>query len=545
MREPRTVVIIPARGGSKGIPRKNVRSLRGQPLIAYAIRTALASRHTPDVVVSSDDPEILAVAARLGAHIHRRPAPLAADATTLDATIVAAYPDIAAALGHDHDVVVTFQPTSPLIRSATLDTVIDRLLADPSLDTVQTAVDDTHLTWTRRDGRFVPLYRERVNRQFLEPIYRETGGLIACRRGLLDTGSRFGPTVDLVLVSGGEAIDIDTRDDWAMAEYHLAHRDILFVVAGHPAIGLGHVHNALSVANELVRHRVRFLVDDRSDLADEVLRAHHYEVVRPDGADLIATAIALEPDVVINDRLDTQADETRRLHDAGLVVITFEDLGSGADDADLVINAIYPDAVAKPTHHVGPRFFLARPEFAALEPRPVEDVVRHVLVTFGGVDPADLTRMVVEAIAPPAAELGISIEVVLGRGYAHDPSGMARPGVSVVSAVPDMAERIRAADVAITSAGRTVFEVATLGTPAIVFAQNERELTHTFASEDHGFRHLGLGRDVPAATIADEFRRLVADPAMRREQQSRMLRADLRGGTARVVRLIEEAIERP
>jgi CMP-N-acetylneuraminic acid synthetase len=52
----RAIVIIPARGGSKGIPRKNVRSLRGQPLIAYAIGTALASRHHPDVVVSSDDP---------------------------------------------------------------------------------------------------------------------------------------------------------------------------------------------------------------------------------------------------------------------------------------------------------------------------------------------------------------------------------------------------------------------------------------------------------------------------------------------------------
>jgi CMP-N-acetylneuraminic acid synthetase/spore coat polysaccharide biosynthesis predicted glycosyltransferase SpsG len=540
----RAIVIIPARGGSKGIPRKNVRSLRGQPLIAYAIGTALASRHHPDVVVSSDDPEILAVAQRLGARTHQRPASMAADATTLDATIGAAYPDIAAMLGREHDVVVTFQPTSPLIRTATLDAVIDRLLADPSLDTVQTAVDDTHLTWTRRDGRFVPLYRERVNRQFLEPIYRETGGLIACRRALLDTGSRFGPSVDLVLVSGGEAIDIDTRDDWALAEYHLAHRDILFLVAGYPAIGLGHVHNALTVANELVRHRVRFLVDDASDLADEVLRAHHYEVIRPDGADLIRTAIELEPDVVINDRLDTDAEDTRRLHEAGLVVVTFEDLGTGADDADLVINAIYPDAIAKPSHHVGPRYFLARPEFAALEPRPVADAVRRVLVTFGGVDPADLTRRVVEAIAGPAAERGIDVEVVLGRGYDHDPAGIARPGVTVASAVPDMAERIRAADLAITSAGRTVFEVATLGTPAIVLAQNDRELTHTFASEDHGFRHLGLGRDVPAATIAAEFERLVDDPAMRREQQSRMLRADLRGGTARVVRLIEEAIER-
>jgi CMP-N-acetylneuraminic acid synthetase/spore coat polysaccharide biosynthesis predicted glycosyltransferase SpsG len=541
------VVIIPARGGSKGIPRKNVRSLRGRPLIGYAVRTALASRHGPDVVVTSDDAEILAVASRLGAGTHQRRADLAADATTLDATIGAVYPEIAAALGHEHDVVVTFQPTSPLIRTATLDTVIERLLDDPDLDTVQTAVDDTHLTWTRRDGRYVPLYRERVNRQFLEPIYRETGGLIACQRRLLATGSRFGSRVDLVLVGGGEAIDIDGRDDWALAEYQLAHRDILFVVAGHPAIGLGHVQNALTVANELVRHRVRFLVDDASDLAAEVLAAHHYEVIRPTGGDLVATAIALQPDVVINDRLDTVAADTTRLHAAGLVVVSFEDLGTGADDADLVINAIYPDAVPRSNHHVGARFFLARPEFIELEPRPVEPVVERVLVTFGGVDPSDLTRRVVAAIAGPAAERGIAIDVVLGRGYDQPiPDELAsRPGVTIARSVPDMAERIRAADLAITSAGRTIFEIACLGTPALVLAQNERELTHTFASAEHGFRHLGLGRDVPDAAIAQAFVDLVDNAGERERLQQRMLRADLRGGTARVVRLIEEAIERP
>ena len=109
------------------------------------------------------------------------------------------------------------------------------------------------------------------------------------------------------------------------------------------------------------------------------------------------------------------------------MVVNFEDLGSGADEADLVINAIYPDAVARPIAHVGPRFFLARPEFAAIEPRPVEDVVRRILVTFGGVDPCDLTRRVVEADRRPALERGIAVEVILGRGYAHDPAAIARP----------------------------------------------------------------------------------------------------------------------
>lgn len=540
---PRAIVIIPARGGSKAIPRKNLRSLRGEPLIGYAIRTALASRHRPDVVVSSDDDEILDAARRLGAGTHRRDPRLADDAATLDAAICGAYPEIATSLGRDHEVIVTFQPTSPLVRAATLDLVIDRLLADETLDTVQTAVDDTHLRWTRRDGRYVPLYRERVNRQYLDPVYRETGGLIACQRRRIATGSRFGERVDLVLVGGSEAIDIDTRDDWALAEYHLAHRDLLFIVSGYPEIGLGHVQNALAVANELVRHEVRFLVDARSDLAAEVLTAHHYDVIRPSSDDLVGEAIALEPDVVINDRLDTRAVETKRLHDAGIRVISFEDLGDGARDADLVINAIYPEAEPRPAHHVGAMYFLARPEFRAVDPRPVEDVARRVLVTFGGVDPANLTARVTRAIGPAARERDIVIDVVLGRGYANEPPSAAPPDLIVDRAVSDMAERIAAADIVFTSAGRTIFEIACIGTPAIVVAQNPRELTHTFASEEHGFRHLGLGAEVTDEAIRQAFIDLVDNGEQRRRMQRRMLREDLRGGTARVVRLIEEAIE--
>ena len=151
------------------------------------------------------------------------------------------------------------------------------------------------------------------------------------------------------------------------------------------------------------------------------------------------------------------------------------------------------------------------------------------------------------AIASAAAARDIAVDVILGRGYAHHFPGdlAALPAVSIAQSIPDMAERIRAADIVLTSAGRTIFEIACLGTPAIVLAQNERELTHTFAADEHGFRHLGLGRDVPDEAIVQAFVDLVDNVGERERMQRRMLRADLRGGTARVVRLIEEAIERP
>lgn len=539
----RVLIVIPARGGSKGIPRKNLRTLAGRPLIAYVIETALASRHPVDVVVTSDDAEILNVAGKLGAIPHHRPATLADDKTTLDQVIIGSVPAIEAQLGRTHELVVTVQPTSPMLAAATLDEAIDMLLADPDLDTILTAVDDTHLTWSQRDGQFVPNYTKRVNRQQLEPVFRETGALIACRAATLATGSRIGPRVALLPVSGGEAIDIDSREDWALAAWALAERDLLFVVVGNEILGLGHVHNALTIANELVTHRVRFLVTEGSELARDILAAHHYEVHIQRTADLVAEILQLGPDVVVNDRLDTTAEEVDRLRAAGCTVISFEDLGSGAAGADLVINGIYPEQVRLPNHYFGSRYVCLRAEFALTEPRPIGDQVHEVLVTFGGVDPNNLTLRVVAAIHDECVRRGIVLSVVAGRGYGGFASLAGFPGIRVDRAVVDMADRMRAADIAFTSAGRTIFEIASIGTPAIVLAQNDRELTHLFASDEHGFRHLGLGVAVSDDQIRAAFLELANDAAARRRMQTRMLDNDIRSGTSRVVQLIERTLE--
>lgn len=539
---PPILVVIPARGGSKGIPRKNVRALAGRPLIAYAIATASASRFRPDVFISSEDPEILGLAQKLGAQTHVRDAALAADETTLDAVIFNAHQAIAKRLGREYELVVTLQPTSPLLTSASLDAAIQQLLDDPALDTVISATDDTHLGWIREGDRFVPAYEARLNRQYLPPRYRETGGFLICRSRIMRPEGRIGPNVSLALLSGAEAIDIDTPDDWALAEWRLSRREVLFVVSGYPQIGLGHVFNTLTIAGELVRHSLSFLVDERSELAASTIEAHHYRVHRQHSDDLVEDILALGPDVVVNDRLDTGEEEMRRLKEAGLTLINFEDLGAGARLADLVVNAIYPEHERLPLHYFGARYFCARPEFVLTEPRSVRERVEQVLLTFGGTDENDLTRMVLEAIGPACRERGIAIEVILGRGYGHAADGDAFAGVRLLRSVATMSDHLRAADIVFTSAGRTVFEVALVGTPAIVLAQNEREMTHFFASEEHGFVNLGRGSEQTPKRIRDAFLGLVDDVEDRRRRQALMLANELRSGTARVVQLIERTI---
>ncbi|HML22766.1 MAG TPA: glycosyltransferase, partial [Aggregatilinea sp.] len=106
--------------------------------------------------------------------------------------------------------------------------------------------------------------------------------------------------------------------------------------------------------------------------------------------------------------------------------------------------------------------------------------------------------------------------------------------------VRDMSRRMAAADLVITSAGRTVYEVAAIGTPCIVMSQNAREQRHLFALAENGFVNLGLGADVLDETLREAVARLVDDFAQRQRMSARMLAADIRGGTGRIVRLMLE-----
>ena len=537
---PTVMVVIPARGGSRGIPRKNLRSLHGRPLIAYSIETALRSSFSPSVVVSSDDDEILSVAQALGATPHRRPAGLSHDSATLDGVVFDAYAAANDRLGYSPDVVVTMQPTSPLVATSTVDRAIERLLSQAHVDTVLTVSDDRHLRWVESDRGIVPAYAARLNRQHLPGTYRETGGVFATRASALRPTNRIGGAVDVIEVHGGEAIDIDGVDDWALCEWYLGRREVLFVVTGNAKVGLGHAHNALAVADALTRHRIRFLVDRDSELAARMIETTNYEVIVQSREALADDVNALAPDLVINDILDTSVEYVRALKHAGRLVVNFEDLGPGASHADLVINAIYPEQQRGANHYFGHRYYCPRPEFIVSPAEPVRDDVKTVLLTFGGADPSNLTARVLRVIGSEAARNGTTIRVILGLAYQHSLPVDLPDNVEILHSVPNIAAHMRDADIAFTSAGRTTFELACVGTPTIVIAQNDRELTHLFASDDNGFVNLGLASRVSDAAIGAAYHQLAESAVVRRELQRRLTRDNLSSGLERVRLLIEE-----
>lgn len=540
------LIVIPARGGSKGIPRKNLRPLNSLPLISYSITTALKSEYAPDVYVSSEDAEVLSIAEGLGAQPHLRIHGLALDATTLDPVVFNAYQEIASKENKHYDLVVTMQPTSPLLATRTLDAAIGIIIEDQSIDTIISAIDDTHLTWRGNDNcGYLPNYTERVNRQSLPSTYKETGGFLISRSAAVRPDSRIGENVQLFVINNQqEAIDIDTFQDWNLCEYYLKRKTIVFVVSGYREIGMGHVYNALILANEILNHRLVFVVDKKSQLAFDKINESNYEVYLQASGNIIDDISPFRPSLVINDRLDTEKDYVLGLQKIGAKVLSIEDLGDGALAADCVVNAIYPEDKIVDGHYYGEKYFCARDEFFMVSRGRVSQEVKNVLISYGGVDPKNLTIKTVESIYHYCQANEISLNVIVGMGYSELASLERFEHIAVHNNVKDIAKHMHAADIVFSSAGRTVYELAIVGTPSIVLAQNSRELTHLFASEENGFLHLGLGAEILPSEIHDAFVGLAGDYEGRLRMQRRMAKKDILGGKPRVIKIINELLEK-
>lgn len=222
---PRVLGLIPARGGSKGVPGKNVRKLGGRPLIEWTIDSALEARALSAVVVSTDDPEIGRVADAAGAEVpFLRSAELASDASPTLPVIIDAL-DRLAAVGRTFDAVCLLQPTSPFRPTHLIDEAVDRLVAEraDSVVSVLRIPFHHHPDWaliTGDDGfaRWATgLSEPPPRRQALSAAFHREGSLYVTRTEVLRRGSLFGPRI-LPIEVAGPTVNIDTPDDWVLAE---------------------------------------------------------------------------------------------------------------------------------------------------------------------------------------------------------------------------------------------------------------------------------------------------------------------------------------
>ena len=218
------LAVIPARAGSKGIPRKNVRIMVDKPLISYAIENALKSKFITDIVVSTDDNEVKTIASKYRVQVINRPEFLCQDDVTLDSVVYHAYSEMKQR--GNYEIIITLQPTSPLLKAETLDVAIEEYI-EKDMDTTISVVNRPHLAWGEENGEIVPLYKNRVNRQYLPPHYSETGAFVITNSKSISKESRFGKKIGMFEVPENESIDIDNQQDWVLAEAELNKKKII------------------------------------------------------------------------------------------------------------------------------------------------------------------------------------------------------------------------------------------------------------------------------------------------------------------------------
>jgi CMP-N,N'-diacetyllegionaminic acid synthase len=221
----RVLGVIPARGGSKGIPGKNIQPLVGTPLIVHTIECARCAQLLDAFVVSTDSRAIAAVVEAAGARVVWRPGELARDESPTEDALLHAVDELIAADGSEPEYVVTLEPTAPLRRPETIDACV-RLALDRDADAVLTVVENRSSIGTMEDGIFTRLDpSEPRRRQLRRPRYVESSTVYVTRTAhLRRSRSVLAAPLYAVVVSEEEAIDINTPTDLVIAEALLRRR---------------------------------------------------------------------------------------------------------------------------------------------------------------------------------------------------------------------------------------------------------------------------------------------------------------------------------
>ncbi len=267
--------VVPARGGSKGIPRKNLITVAGRPLLAYTASAALASRRLTRVIVSTDDPAIADSARGLGLDVpFLRPPDLAGDEAPMLAVLQHAVAELKRQ-GTAADVIVLLQPTSPLRRAEHIDRAIE-LLESSKADSVVSVVEVPHqfspASVMRLDGDRLRPYSESplpTRRQDKPRVYARNGpAVLAVRAEVLERGSLYGDDCRPFVMSAADSLDIDSADDVRLIERTLGD-DRLRISYRRPD-----EYEPVDVAQLRPGGSYKQLIEKRTHPIDELVRVH-------------------------------------------------------------------------------------------------------------------------------------------------------------------------------------------------------------------------------------------------------------------------------
>lgn len=212
-----------------------------------------------------------------------------------------------------------------------------------------------------------------------------------------------------------------------------------------------------------------------------------------------------EPLLFINDTLNSELSYMKKIKQYCPKILSYEDLGPGIKYCNKIINELYSRDVINyidPTlelcekFHCGIEYFALRTEFINYSPNKFCNNIKNILITFGGTDPLNYTKLLLDFIIHYKYNEKYNINVILGLGYKFKENIIIliknQKNINLCENISNMPELIKTCDIAISSQGRTACELLYMNIPAICLAQNDRELLHDYCGINNGFFNIGM-----------------------------------------------------
>tara|TARA_B100000745_G_scaffold87984_1_gene55156 strand:- start:736 stop:2373 length:1638 start_codon:yes stop_codon:yes gene_type:complete len=529
------VIIIPARGGTSNVARQNLRLVADKPLIYYVIKNALS--YTNNVYVSTDSDEIRDVSLLYGAKVIQRPKNLTRDSTKLEEIAF----DVLAKINRNHtfEKCLILNPKYPLIKPSTIKKLFFILNGK-----IQTVYGFDQISYYQyKQISFYSNGFGKFTNDLSNCVVTEKIVAFNCKKFLLTrkfSTEKFG-----LKLTENEPIALNSYHDFGVLEKILKRRRILVRVDGSSKIGLGHVHNILTILNHFRNDEILIVMNSQNKLGYKKFQEHLYQVnFFKNNSQLFEVIKKFQPHMIFNDILDTSINYIKKLKKEKIFVVNFEDLGDGRRYADLVFNPIYHSNKNNSNEYFGPNFACVRDEFRIWEPTVLKTSPKNVVIIFGGSDPTNKTYQVLKLLEKYKLK-NMKYSIIIGQDYKERKklldiiSKMKKDNflIELNENIDFLSKIFHESDFAITSNGRTVFELGSLHVPMIVIPVNEREKRHTFVQKSNVGYMIQLHNESETHDFLKVFNKML-QYNIRKKFQNNLKRVNLLYGVDRVVQKI-------
>lgn len=497
------LIVIPATKKNAVIPDQLIKKLNGMTLIKRAINLILQITHYKEQILIITDSDEISLIAQRNKIPCKKDVSLSLNSDNIIQEVIKRTSE------YSQRNILLYRGNTPLLGKDMLKDAYKEFLK----------LKDSILVSVKKQTRDVYAINDDVLEKIeIKDLYEELGAFyIFDKNSIIKSNYRRVPYI----ISDEESIEIKNYQSWWVCEKILQRKRIVFNVVGNTNIGMGHIYRSLTIAHDISDHEIIFVCDEKYELAVKKIASMDYSVLKSNNVEKLI--YDLKPDMVINDILNTSNDYILKLKEKEIIVVNFEDLGSGSENADIVINELYEKPQKKGDHYYwGYEYLTLRDEFYDVEPNLFKNSVKQILIMFGGTDQNNLTLKTLQSVDNICQEKNIKINIICGAGYLFLGDLKAYlhkskyKNISIHYSIASVSEIMSKSQLAISSNGRAVFELAEMNIPTIIVSHHERENTHDFISLERGFINLGTLNKNTFINIQTKFIKLLNDRSFRK-----------------------------